>query len=98
MKRKLVDSDEILKELSKSPIFRKERLKLEPQHQLERAMIDARMKKGISQRDLAKSINSTQAVISRIESGSVSPSLNTINKIAMALGKKLKIEFVSPRL
>ncbi|KKT30667.1 MAG: Toxin-antitoxin system, antitoxin component, Xre family [Candidatus Collierbacteria bacterium GW2011_GWC2_44_18] len=95
MKRKLIDSDEVLATLLKNPLFRKEMEKLEPQHQLERAIIEARMNNGLSQRDLAKSINSTQAVISRIESGSVSPSLNTINKIAMALGKKLKIDFVT---
>lgn len=94
MKRQLVDSDDVLKELLKDPGFLSEQEKDEPQYQLERAMIGARMKNGLSQRDLAMSINSTQAVISRIESGSVSPSLKTVNKIAMALGKKLKIEFV----
>lgn len=98
MKRQLIDSDEVFKELLRDSDFVKEQEVNEPQYQLERAIIEARKKNGVSQRDLARSINSTQAVISRIESGSVSPSLNTINKIAMALGKKLKIEFVSPRL
>jgi len=95
MKRQLIDSDDVLKELVKDNGFVAEQDKIDAQYQLERAIIEARMKSGMSQRDLAKSIESTQAVISRIESGSVSPSLKTINKIAIALGKKLKIEFVS---
>ena len=94
MKRKLIDSDEVLKVLLKDPLFLKERRSLGPQYQLEREIINARMKNGLNQRDLAKKIKSTQAVISRIESGSVSPSINTVNKIAKAFGKKLQIKFV----
>lgn len=94
MKRRLIDSDDVLKQLSKDAAFVAELDKLEPQYQLERAIIQARSKSGFSQRDLAKKINSTQAVISRIESGQVSPSINTVNKIARALGKKLQIRFV----
>ncbi|KKS94772.1 MAG: DNA-binding helix-turn-helix protein [Candidatus Collierbacteria bacterium GW2011_GWB1_44_6] len=90
----MIDFEDFLKEQLKDPDFRAEMEKLEPQYQLERAIIKARLEDGITQKDLAKRTNTTQAVISRVESGSVSPSLKTVNKIAMALGKKLKIEFV----
>ncbi len=95
MKRRLIDSEEILNELKNDPKFRKAQEALEPQYQLEREIISARVKGGLNQRELAKKINSTQAVISRIESGTVSPSINTVNKIAKAFGKKLQIKFVS---
>lgn len=97
MKRfKLFDAQEFLVEKLKDPEFKAEWEKMEPQYQLEREMIKARIEKHLTQSELAKKADTTQAVISRIESMTVSPSLNTVNKIAMAFGKKLQIKFVSP--
>lgn len=97
MKRfKLFDAQEFLAEKLKDPEFKTEWEKMEPQYQLEREMIKARIEKHLTQSELAKKADTTQAVISRIESMTVSPSLNTVNKIAMAFGKKLQIKFVSP--
>jgi predicted transcriptional regulator len=95
-KLKLFKTEEFLAENLKNPEFRLEWEKMEPQYQLEREMIKARIEKHMTQAELAKKANTTQAVISRIESMAVSPSLNTVNKIAMAFGKKLQIRFVSP--
>ena len=47
----------------------------------------------ISQRELAKKVGTTQAVISRIENMSVSPSIGLLQRIAGSLGKKLEIKF-----
>lgn len=53
-----------------------------------------REKVGITQADLAKRLNTTQSVISRIESGKQNLSLDMLQRIAEALGKrKVSVEF-----
>ena len=54
-----------------------------------------REQKGLSQRELARRLHTSQQTISRLESphnGSLS--LRTLIKLAHALGKKLKVQFV----
>jgi len=92
----MIDFQDFLQEKLEDPEFKKEWEKQEPEYQLEREIIKARIENQLSQTELAKRMSTTQAVISRIESGLVSPSINTVNKIAMAFGKKLQIKFVSP--
>ncbi len=94
--RKLKLFSDLFKEMLQDPEFKKEWEKLEPQYQLEHEIIKARIESKLTQEELAKKMDTTQAAISRIESGSVSPSINTVNRIAMAFGKKLEIRFVSP--
>ncbi|MBU1130271.1 helix-turn-helix transcriptional regulator [Patescibacteria group bacterium] len=88
---KNINLNNYLKKQLKSKTFKKEWQKTEVQYQFVRQLIKTRLKKKISQRDLAKKAQTTQAVISRIESGSVNPSLNILDKLANALGKKLTI-------
>ncbi len=98
MKRKQVkpqdDLDRLIARQLKDPEFRKIWEEGEADCQLGRQIIQARIDKKISQRDLAKRANTTQAVISRIETSSVSPTLQMASRIAMALGKTLQIRFV----
>ncbi len=98
MKRKQVepqdDLDRLLERQLKDPEFRKIWEEGEADYQLGRQIIQARIDEKISQRDLAKRANTTQAVISRIETSSVSPTLQMASRIAMALGKTLQIRFV----
>ncbi|OGY17214.1 MAG: transcriptional regulator [Candidatus Chisholmbacteria bacterium RIFCSPHIGHO2_01_FULL_49_18] len=83
-----------LKERLKDPKFKKAWDESEAQYQITRELIKARLDKHVSQRTLARKANTTQAVISRIENMSVSPSVRLLQKIASALGKKLEIRFV----
>ena len=85
--------DDYLKEQLKDPKFKKEWEKSEAACQVTRALIEARLKDKISQRELAKKAGTTQAVISRIENMSVSPSISMLQRIANSLGKKLEIRF-----
>jgi len=55
------------------------------------SLIDARMAKHFTQKELAHLVGVTQNTISRLESGSSNPTLNTINKVAAALGKELRL-------
>lgn len=83
-----------LKESLKNPEFKKAWEESEAEYQISRALIAARVNKNISQRELAKKANTTQAVISRLESMSANPSIGLLQKIASALNLKLKIQLV----
>lgn len=86
--------DDLISDQLKDPEFRKLWEEGEADYQLGRQIIQARIDKKISQRELAKRANTTQAVISRIESQSVSTTLQMATRIARALGKTLQISFV----
>ena len=52
---------------------------------------------GLSQRELAEKIGSTQPAIARLEAGGVAPSIDTLERIAGALGATLVVDFaISP--
>lgn len=93
-KKQKDDLDKTFARLMKKPEFRKEWEVNEADYQLGRQIIQARIDRRISQSDLAKKANTTQAVISRIESMSVSPTLQMASRIAKALGKNLELRFV----
>ena len=54
-------------------------------------MIRARASAGLTQEQLAQRMNTTQAVIARLESGRVKPSTRTLERLAHATGMKLRI-------
>lgn len=91
--RKLITFDEVLNKQMKDPGFRKEWEKSEPHFQLMSAIIKARIEKKLSQQQLAKKAKTTQAVISRIQNATVSPTLDLMQRIAEAMGKRLEIRF-----
>ena len=53
-----------------------------------------REKKGLSQRELAERVGTTQSAIARLEAGNISPSLPTLDKIADALGAEVSLTIV----
>jgi transcriptional regulator with XRE-family HTH domain len=54
-------------------------------------MIGARLKKKMTQEDLAKKVGTGQAVISRLEGMNASPSLSLLKRVASALDTKITI-------
>lgn len=82
-----------LRESLKDPEFRKEWEDSEVEYQLGRKLIEARLKRNMSQRDLAKKVGTSQAAISRIEGMDGNPSLGLLKRIATALDTKLQISF-----
>ena len=50
-----------------------------------------REKKGLSQRELAERVGTTQSAIARLKAGNISPSLATLDRIAHALGAELTV-------
>lgn len=93
MKKKIYTLQDHIKESLKNPDFKKEWGESETAYQLSRSLIRKRLSRKISQQELAKRANTTQAVISRLENMSVNPSLALLQKIAAALNLHLKIQF-----
>lgn len=67
---------------------------LQPEYDIIQALIDARIKQNMTQKDLSARTGITQADISRIENGTRNPSLNMVKKLAQGLGMQLKLEFI----
>jgi transcriptional regulator with XRE-family HTH domain len=55
---------------------------------------ELREKRGLSQRELAERLGTTQSAVARLEAGNVSPGLPTLDKVAEALGVELVARFV----
>jgi len=70
--------------------FEKERHRLEIAYKISQM----RTKKHFSQEQLARKIDTTQSVIARIEAGQQNFTTDTLQKIASAFNKNLKIDFV----
>jgi ribosome-binding protein aMBF1 (putative translation factor) len=64
---------------------------LSVQHDITRAIITHRTKRGWSQTELAEAIGTRQPVISRLERGEGNPSLRTLERIAEALDVPLSV-------
>lgn len=94
MKNKLIYTfQEHLKESVRDSKFKKAWKDSQIEYDLASALIKKRLSKKISQRSLAKKINTTQAVISRIETMSGNPSLFLLKRLAKALDSKLVLQF-----
>ena len=85
---------ELLKEQLKDPDFKKEWDDIQPEMDVIRAMIDARIEQNLTQKELAARTGIDQADISKLENGTRNPSLKLLKKLASGLGMQLKIEFV----
>lgn len=88
---KFQTTDDLKKEWMKDPKFVAVWKKTEPEYQIARQMIGARIKKKMSQEELAKKIGTGQAVISRLEGMNASPSLSLLKRVASALETKINI-------
>ena len=92
-KPRWISHEEFKVKLMKKPSFRRAYEKLEPEFAIVRAIVEARVKKKITQEQLAKKMGTGQAVISRLEGANASPSLSLIKRLANALNLKLELRF-----
>ncbi len=80
------------KELLQDKKIAREYENLRPRYQLVSQLIEARVKKGITQKELANRIGTKQSAIARLESGVSNPSIAFLEKVTSALGSKLMIQ------
>lgn len=66
---------------------------LAPRFEAIRVEIACRKEVGLSQKELAERMGTTQAIISRFESGNYNPSLDLLQRMATCMGKQLHISF-----
>ena len=89
------DFNNFLQESLKNPKIKAEYKKLQPEFAMIQAVIDARVKRGVTQKELAQKIGTKQSVISRLESGRANPSVAFLKKLAQALNSHLEIRFTN---
>jgi predicted transcriptional regulator len=95
---KKIAYEEHLKGLLKNKKVREEYEKLLPEYELARSIIDQRLKKKMTQEDVARKAGMPQSTISRIEGLTHGlPKISTLKKIAHALDAKVVIRLESKR-
>lgn len=88
------DFREYLQKQLQDPEFKKEWDDLEPEYDMIQAIIDARSKSNLTQKELAERTGINQADISRIETGNANPTLKVLKRLADGMDMVLKLEFV----
>jgi len=85
---------EVKSRILKDPETARAYEELEPEYEIISEIIRARIEQNLTQEDLAKRIGTSQANISRLESGNYNPSLRFLKKVARGLGKKIHISLI----
>lgn len=88
------DFKNYLEKQLQDPAFKAEWDNLEPELVIMQTLINARKQLGLTQKQLSEKTGIAQADISKIENGNANPSLKTLQRLASAMGKKVKISFV----
>lgn len=79
--------------LLKNPEFKRLYEESQPEFEITRAIIRARIENKITQKELARRMDTTQSVISRVEQARVSPSISFLKRLASALNTSLSVQF-----
>ena len=88
-----MDWDDFEKELFKRPGFKEAQKETRLEYEIARALIKARIEKGLTQAEVAKRMNTKQSVISRVENAKTIPSLSFLKRLAEVLNASLRVEF-----
>lgn len=89
----MTELHDFLHEQLQDPEFRKEYEALEPEFTIVQALIDARKRSGLTQKELSERTGIAQSDISKLENGDGNPSLKTLQRLAAGMGMQVKIEF-----
>jgi DNA-binding XRE family transcriptional regulator len=79
-------------QLMKDTAFKIEYARLSTEYKVAAELIKLRLSCGMTQAELAKAVNTQQASIARMESGSYLPSLSMIKKVADVLDADIEIK------
>ena len=86
--------DTFLIEQVQDPAFKTEYEKIQPELDIIRALVDARISQNLTQAQLAERTGINQGDISKIENGTRNPSLKLLKRLAEGMDMMLKIEFI----
>ena len=89
----MTNYQEFKESLMNNPEFRSEYESTRSEFDVMHALIDARINSGLTQKELAAKSGVRQSNISRIENGTCSPTIATLQALAKGLGKQLVISF-----
>lgn len=92
--KKLSDFREYLEKQLQNPEFKAEWDSLEPEYNMMQAIVEARKKSNLTQKELAERTGINQADISKLETGNANPTLAVLKRLADGMGMVLKLEFV----
>jgi len=81
------------KQLLQKPSFKKALEKDRLEYDIARAIIKARLKHQLTQKQLAKKLHTQQSVISRVENAQTTASVSFLQRFATVFGGELKISF-----
>ncbi len=87
------DFEKLKKRLMKNPAFRKEYEATRVEFEIARAVIRARIERGLTQKQLAEKLKTRQSVISRLEGMNTTPSITFLKRLAAALNVSLQVKF-----
>ncbi len=85
------DFEDFKKELLQDPETKKLYDDLELEFSIITQVLEKRIAKGMSQKQLAEKMGTKQSAIARLESGNSNPSVAFLEKVAKALDSKLRI-------
>ncbi|MCH5271455.1 MAG: helix-turn-helix transcriptional regulator [Lachnospiraceae bacterium] len=86
--------DDFLNEQLQDEAFKKEYENMQPEFDVIRALVEARISRNLTQKELAERTGIHQADISKLENGTRNPSVNLLKRLAEGLDMVLKIEFI----
>lgn len=86
--------NDFINEQLQDPEFKKEWEDIQPEMDVIRAMMEARISQNLTQKELAERTGINQADISKLENGTRNPSLKLLKRLADGMGMTLKIEFI----
>lgn len=78
--------DYVAQREARDPAFREACERLRPQFEFRKALIGARIAAGLTQKQLAERMGTSQAAVARLESGTRLPSVDTLYRLAVILG------------
>lgn len=96
-KQKTISVDKLFGEWRKDRKYVEAYDALEKEFAIAAAVIAARSHAGLTQKELAERMGTTQSAIARLEGGKSRPSTSTLEKLAKATGTTLRISFEPER-
>ena len=75
------------------PDFKAEHERTRAEYEITRALIAARISQNLTQKELSERTGIRQSNISRIENGTCSPTVATLQALADGMGMKLNVKF-----